>query len=438
MVEMIYDALVIGAGAAGIAAARKLHDAGYEVLVLEARDRIGGRVHTDYSYTGFPVELGAEFIHGPKAITHELVQEAGLTTMPYPRHENLWWSSGDTGDRARLYTERPEMSSIRTLEVVYEMLRQAELPQDMSLQDYFTREMGFWNFSPLIETANVLFAQTCCAPIHRLSAQDLQREMQVDHAGSGDFKIVEGYSALFDWYSRGLNIGLNMPVTAVQQNDRGVKVIAGGETFRALTCIITLPVSVLQPDIIEFDPPLSDAKQIAIQSLKMEAATKVIFKLREACWPEDFTFMAYPDTMARWWTPSYGRDGDPTITCYITDSRARTVDKIFTALESRRATSDSPEKFIPYGVRELGKLLGCPPDNIVDVRRMSWADEPYTGGGYAYVPVGKAAARVTLAQPEGRLYFAGEATAYDTNPQTVHGAIESGWRAVDECMRHLV
>ena len=90
--EKMYDTIILGSGAAGIAAARKLFDAGQKILVLEARDRIGGRIWTDCEFTQFPLELGAEFIHGEYAATHEIVRALGYSTVPAPRKENLWFS----------------------------------------------------------------------------------------------------------------------------------------------------------------------------------------------------------------------------------------------------------------------------------------------------------------------------------------------------------
>ena len=92
MTEHIYDVIIIGAGAAGIAAGRKLHDAGKDILIIEARERIGGRIHTSYDFADEPVELGAEFIHGENAVTHELVKQAGLHVIPVDRYGKLRWA----------------------------------------------------------------------------------------------------------------------------------------------------------------------------------------------------------------------------------------------------------------------------------------------------------------------------------------------------------
>jgi monoamine oxidase len=138
--------------------------------------------------------------------------------------------------------------------------------------------------------------------------------------------------------------------------------------------------------------------------------------------------MAHTGLIARWWTPAYGRAAsDPShtvITAFVTAERARQVDAM------------SELAALAMGLQELAPLIGVADlvTECIAARRVSWAHEPFTRGGYAHCPPGAAAARLALAQPAAdRLFFAGEATAFETNPQTVHGAIESGWRAAQEC-----
>jgi len=416
----VYHTLIIGAGAAGLAAGRALHDAGYDILILEARDRIGGRAWTDHTFADFPVELGAEFIHGEHAITHDLVRQAGLHTIPVVRMDNLWWSHD--GQPAAHRDKLP--APIR--EVIEGLLRDYHQMPDhvktpMSVGHYL-RERGWDNDA--LKVVDVLLAQTCCAQIDDLSCADLIREMRADHAGSEEFRIEEGYGALFDWYSRDLPIRLNMHVRRIRWTKEGVMVTAKDELFLAERCIITVPVPVLRG--LRFDPPLSLHKRRAINAFDTDAATKLIYRFREPLWDDSLTFMAHTGVAARWWTPGYGRDGAAVIACYITAKRARGID--------RMTAGDALE----LGLTDLGQLLGLGLEHLkrdlVAAKRVSWAGDPYARGGYAHLSIGHADARPILAQPEGGvLFFAGEATAYDTNPQTVHGAIESGLRAAREC-----
>jgi monoamine oxidase len=295
--------------------------------------------------------------------------------------------------------------------------------RDISLGQYL-RERG-WNEEAL-KVADVLLAQTCCASIENLSCADLIREMRADHAGKEEFRIQEGYGELLKWYSRDLPILLNTSVRDVVWGDNGVNIVTTREDYRARRCIVTVPVSILARGSIRFNPPLSNEKQMAITAFKTEAATKLIYRFHEPVWDADLTFMCHTGLAARWWTPGYGRDGAAVISCFATAEKAQILDE----QEENRA--------LTWGLTELNWLLGTGERDLrkaaIDSRRVSWAFDAYARGGYAHLPPGDASARPELARPEEDiLFFAGEATAYDTNPQTVHGALESGWRAAQEC-----
>lgn len=420
----IYDAIIIGAGAAGLAAGRMLHEAGSSILMLEARDRIGGRIHTNYDFAAIPIEFGAEFIHGDHAVTMDLVKAAGLHILPVVRMGNLRWSDGKSPALPLLQLPDHLRETLTALLQAYEQLPHVSLSQDISLADYL-RGRG-WSGDALA-AADVLLAQTCCASIESLSCYDLIREMKVDTAGHGESRIREGYGKLLDWYRADYLIQFNTLVQEIQWGNGSIRIISDGQVYQARTCIITVPVSILQNGTIRFSPSLSPEKQWAISAFRMEAATKLIYRFRERLWNENLTFMAHAGLTARWWTPSYRRDEDAIIACYITAERAQKID----AMDEAAA--------LDIGLQELSTLLGIPLGELqtalVASKRVAWAADPLALGGYAHVPSGMTECRPLLARPEGnRLFFAGEATAYDTNPQTVHGAIESGWRAARECI----
>jgi len=419
---MSYDTLIIGAGAAGLAAGRRLHDAGQKILLLEARDRIGGRVWTDNTFADFPIEYGAELIHGEHTVTQALVREAGLSTLPAPRKPNLQWG---TEDGAKLLADLPpeQQKTIQALLTAYAQLpTEANLATDEALADYLYRH----GFNPgEMEIADVLFAQTCCASIKTLSCADLVREMMVDKAGAEEFRIAEGYGMFLESYSTDLPIQLNTPVRTIRRTPESVAVLTDRSTLDASRVLITVPVSVLQAQRIAFEPRLSPSKQAAVTAFRTEPATKLLYRFSEPLWDESLVYMAHTGLAARWWTPGYSRPGAAAICCFVTANRATQID----AMNEHEA--------LQLGLEELATLLGRTDlqEKCMDAKRISWAQDPYALGGYAHLLPGAAAARPILAQPEGnQLFFAGEATAYETNPQTVHGAIESGWRAADEIL----
>lgn len=418
------DTLIIGAGAAGLAAGRRLHDAGQQVRILEALNRMGGRIWTVADFANFPIEQGAELIHGEGAVTHQLLHAAGLHTLAAPRKAFFQWG-GPTGLKPIAELPPTLRTTVAALFAAYAALPHTlAVSTDISLADYF-RTQGF--DPAALRMADVIFAQTCCAALETLSCADLVREMQVDHAGLEEFRVREGYGALLAHYSAGLSIRFHCPVQTIRWQPQGVAVLTAQGEFTARQCIVTVPVSLLQAGTIRFEPPLSAAKQQAIAAFRMAPATKLLYRFQEPLWDDTFVYGGHDGLAARWWTPGHGRPGAAVLCCYITADRAAQVDALPEAEALQR------------GLTEISTLLGRPdlPAACRDARRVAWAHEPYTRGGYAYLPPGHAAARPLLAQPEGDvLFFAGEATAYDTNPQTVHGAIESGWRAAQELLQH--
>ncbi|NJK64827.1 MAG: FAD-dependent oxidoreductase [Synechococcaceae cyanobacterium SM2_3_1] len=409
--------LVIGAGAAGLGAARVLQQVGWDVQILEARARIGGRIWTT-EVGGVAVEAGAEFIHGPGAVTHDLLKAAGLIAEPIQRGEHLWWA--EPGEAARRDLAPELKQEFQNLWAIYEQLGQSVLDRDGSFADYFkTRGWA----EKALERAEVLLAQPCCAPLDALSCQDHIQEMQVDRAGSGDFRIVQGYRALLKWLSQDLTIHLNTCVHRIQWGSEGVQVWAGEQSFAAQACILTVPVSILKAERISFDPPLSPTRTTAVRSFHTEAATKLIYSFSTPVWPEDLVYLAHLGLTARWWSVPR----QPILVCFVTAERARRLD----ALSEAQACAQGLQDLSTLLDVSLSQLQSC----CTGCLRVSWARDPYALGGYAHLPPHTAHSRKILAQPEaGVLFFAGEATAFDSNPQTVHGAIESGYRAARECL----
>jgi monoamine oxidase len=417
----MYDCVIIGAGAAGLAAGRMLHDAGKRLLILEAQDRIGGRMFTDSSFADIPVELGAEFIHGENAATHRLLNDYGFSTTDAPRYKNMWWA-WDKLAQARANLPEAAQNVLAELDSAY-----AEIPEteaDTSLAEYL-RQKGF--DSEAIAYADVYFAQTCCASVESLSIADLAQEMRRDVSGKEEFRVKGGYSAFLEKYSEGLTIRLRECVNYIQQENGWVLVDGYPiiedvvKHYEAKTVLITSSIRVLQRGLIKFLPELSPEKRKAIRVMKMKAGTKLIYRFDKPYWDESMMYLLHRGKAPRWWT-----NGN-LISCFATAQAAEYLDSL------------SEEDALAIGMEELSIMLNQPDlaSHCLAAKRFSWAYQPYIGGGYAHVPARAADARIALAKPEGRLFFAGEATAYNSNPQTVHGALESGWRAAKEILAFL-
>jgi monoamine oxidase len=212
------DVLVIGAGAAGLAAARALADAGRRVVVLEARDRIGGRVWTDRAFAPIPVERGAEFIHGAQADSWALIRRAGLRTETFSR----WQGRRIVTEEGRLAGDellqaRPDLQRLFTLE---QQLAEYQGPE-CSLADWLAAN----GYSPLAaHIADLRLAHSNCATPSTISVAELAHELRLADKGPGDFHILDGYDRALELLAAGLDICLGAAVTEIRWDEDGVRV----------------------------------------------------------------------------------------------------------------------------------------------------------------------------------------------------------------------
>lgn len=361
----------------------------------------------------FPCPLNLllkEFIHGSDVITRTLAEEHGISVAPVERFSRLRWGSPAV-----------HRSSVAGVDQVYGALKALEqLPHlvdpSLSLLDW-CKGLDF-------EMADVLLAQTCCCDISKLSALDLQLEMRADKSGSHEVEgrlRNGGYSMLLSCMARGLDIHLSSAVCKLTQDGKTVIVeTVSGTLYRARVVVVTVSASCLKRGLISFSPELSSAKLNALSHVDVFHATKLIYLLRKRFWDSDTTYLAKPGTYCRFWV---GKDELPLISIYVTASRAQHVD------------AQPEEDALREGLAEIAALLSVDNEaelraSVVRMQRVAWAHNQWIGGGYASVLAGAPAdTRRVLAAPEwegGLVHFAGEHCAWHSNPQTVHGAMESG------------
>jgi monoamine oxidase len=412
--------MVIGAGMAGLAAARDLHDAGVSVIILEARDRIGGRVLTAHDLAAHPVELGAEFIHGDQTPTWLLAQSLGLTLAHWKKQDDSLVRLADgtlrtMSDARRLY---PDFDITRT----WALPDCAVTPDDESIAAYLER-IGFT--PEQMRYLRRSWANAACAAPEHISATAALQDMTDTSAGSGDYRITGGYDALIADVARQLDIRLNAVVTAIGWSDNGVRVTTSdGATFDADHTVIALPLGVLQAGIVRFSPALPADKTDAIQRLIMGDALKLVYRFASRVLPFGVEALYADHNPPMWWSPTPAdHNGEHVITAFATGEWAREL----MAMGEHAA--------LDHGLSVLRAELGVTLDPV-ERRLVNWSAEPYTRGGYSVAPVGGAHLRAALAQPVSqRLFWAGEATAPNAWAATVHGAYASGRRAAAEILR---
>lgn len=413
------DVLVIGAGAAGLAAARELAESRLSVTVLEARARIGGRVWTVRDpMAALPIEMGAEFIHGRAAEIWDVVRAARMVAVD--TGGGRWCSRGGRIE--------PCGDGMEAMGSIIEGLR-AAVPPDRSFQEYLdTRnepEAAKQFASAYVEGFNA-------ADKRRVSVAWLAAEEQASGAieGGRSFRLPGGYDRIAEWLCAGLNparsrVRLNAAVESVEWKPGAVAVETARGRFTGRRAVVTLPLGVLQAGSVRFDPQ-PEALVNAARALEMGHAVRVALRFRSTLedWRRDLAnagFVHAPEALfPTWWTPLPARA--PVLTAwsagpYAEQLKGRCHDEIAAlALETLPAV---------FGVDPATVTRDFEAAHVHD-----WHADPYSRGGYAWVPAGAADALRVLGMPvENTLYFAGEAVTPNGHTGTVHGAIASGRRA---------
>ena len=421
------EVVVVGAGAAGLAAADLLASQGLRVVLLEARDRLGGRMATIRSAGGErPIELGAEFIHGARNTTWDYIRRAGLENREVP--DKHWLYS-----QGRL-AERPEL-----WKGMQEVFRGIGNEPDQTFTAYLDRRA---DVAKEIKTLSVEYVEGFhAADPGKVSTQSLFRSEKAAERDEGDrqFRLVGGYGALIDWFKTrlvqaGAQIRLNTNVRTIRWKRGAVEVDAlaptGSQLWVGRQLLITVPVGVLQkppPEGLQFFPRLV-AKEQAASGLSMGPVVKLILEFRSVFWPvADFGFIHAPgQPIPTWWS----NQGHPCLTAWAGGPRAAELEEW------------DPGQLEHYAVSSLAELFKVEPSfvqkSLVAVHRHNWTDDPFATGAYSYTPVRMNGMAARLAEPvEHTLFFAGEATDSTGEQGTVHAALDSGHRAANEMLGAL-
>jgi len=402
------DVAVVGAGAAGLAAAHRLRQRGISTLVLEARDRIGGRAHTVKTPAGHPVDLGCGWLHSAgRNPWVALARQLGFGIDET--------SPGWGGRLVRMgFTEEEQDDWMRTREAFYDRLEAAASGPDrpaITLLEPGNR----WN---LVLDATSTWANG--VELDRLSVHDYNRYDSTDL----NWRVREGYGALVSTFGADLRVRLGTPVRRVDWSGRTVALETDAGTLRAQVVILTVPPSVIARGDIAFGPDLPPEKLAAAHGLPLGIDNKLFLALG-GDWPEIGANWHVLGSVERTETAAYQLRplGLPIVEMFTGGKLARDLERAGVAAMTS------------FALDELAGVFGSRiRKHLTPLAASAWAGDPYARGSYSYALPGHAGDRAVWAAPVGdRIVFAGEAvSAHDFS--TTHGAYLSGLDAAEQAI----
>jgi monoamine oxidase len=420
------DVIIIGAGAAGLSAATKLTRAGINVQILEAKNRIGGRIHS-LNENSLAIELGAEFVHGKPQEVWDLI---GGSSEQVDEITGTSWC-----------IREGQVGPCDFFDQVYQLLGRMKITElDRSFADWALCQA---DVPEQIKRRALAFVEGFnAAHAGDVSVNFLVRQNEAEDKISGDraFRIRGGYSfvprtLLGMCDPEHLRISMNTVVERVQWKKGSVIVRSQtGRSFAAAKAVVTLPLGVLHANAVEFIPGL-DNKRAALEKLAVGHVIRVTLKFKERFWDtitlngetlEDMRFLFTEDD----WFPTFWTTMPLRAPVLVAWAPATAAERL----------SGKGEKFqIDRAVQTLSEKLAIPRQRLSALLERGyvhdWQTDPFARGAYSYVCVGGDDAEQQLAEPlEGTLFFAGEAADISCNVGTVHGAIASGYRAAEGAM----
>lgn len=416
------EVIVIGAGMAGLAAARQLVDWDYDVILLEARDRIGGRTWTDTSL-GLPLDLGASWIHGVKKNPMSALADQVNAPRVATDYDSITRYKADGSEVS--VQEDADIDAL--FEQFYAQVAewQEETDNDASLQEALNQFISNKRFSRegmmnLLYAINTELEHEYGGDIRDLSLWEFDQE--------GEFKgedviFPNGYGQLVQSLARGLDIRLGEVVRRVEYFGDGARITTDTGTFEGRSVLVTVPLGVLKQNIIAFEPSLPKWKTDSISRLNMGVLNKCYLKFPNVFWDEESHLLGYiSEEKGQWceWLNLSALLGQPILLGFNAGTFGYEIE------------TWTDEQIVASAMQTLRRIYGQNIPNPEGYIITRWGSDPFAFGSYSHIPPFASGADYdALAKPVENLFFAGEAT-HREHPSTVHGAYLSGQRAAEE------
>ncbi len=416
-----WDAVVVGAGVAGLAVARVVAESGLRVVVLEARDRVGGRIWT-VRVGAEVIELGAEFVHGRAPELWELIEEAGLET--YERVGTLM-RAGEDGPVA--------MEGDDGGDEVLEGLEEFAGP-DCSFREYVGR-LGLSEEEVAEEVGYVEGFNAADAGEASAMALGRQQRAEGEIEGERNWRVAAGYDGVTRFLrerveAAGGKVVLGAEMVEVEWGEGAEVRCADGRVWRGRTVVVTVPLGVLQAGGVRFSPEPARVLTAAGR-MRMGRVSRATLVFRRRIWPEEMSFLLAREVLPGvWWSARGGSGESLTLTGWVGGPRAEELLGL--------AEGELEVRVVAGLAGVLGLEEGEVRKEMVRFYTHDWEADVWTRGAYSWVPVGGLEASAEMSEPVQRvLFFAGEHTDTSGHWGTVHGALRSGLRAGRQVLEGL-
>jgi monoamine oxidase len=419
--------IVIGAGASGIYAAHLLIKQGVEVIILEASNRIGGRMMANTSFADFPIEMGAEEIHGRRSVLFDLASFVSPENLVEHNGKDFYWMNNLLRDEQNLLSQAEYASELETMFQIIDSF--GTYPEENKLLSQYL--VDFPLISTLHPIVNALVSNEYGSSNNRIGMHAL-KEAEAGYSSGDESFGLDGIS-YWQLFERAFadaidKVVLNEAVQTIDYSGSNVRVKSiHGVDYIADRVLLTIPLPILKNNSVEFQPELPPDKIQAIQSIEMGTGIKITLKFSSPFWDTDTRSILGASIVPEYWVTTADKTSNGFyLTAFVMGESADQL-----ALLSENAA-------IQELLTELSLLY--PNGNVQSMYSgeflyKNWANEPYIGGAYSFPSLNSEGQREKLAAAvSNKLFFAGEATNFNGHLATVHGAMESGYRAVLELL----